>query len=116
MMKKKGMERFVGSVRGLVIMFFLLAGIALQGQAAEVTEEKLSLKTGDGLTLSAMLDKPVGEGPFPAVMINHGSDGQREEWGNLGSKAGGKGVCGPGFELPRLFGVRWEGNLRQEGS
>lgn len=94
MMKKKGMAWLVGSVGGLVMVSLLLTGGTLQVWAAEVTEEKLSLKTSDGLTLSAMLTRPVGEGPFPAVMINHGSDGMREEWRIWTRKLAEKGYVG----------------------
>ena len=93
-MKKKVMIRVAGSVRVLVIMFLLFTVGALQLQAAGITEEKVSLKTGDGLTLSALLVKPVSGGPFPAVMINHGSDGMREEWQIWARKLAEKGYVG----------------------
>lgn len=106
MMKKKGMAWLAGSVGGLVILVLLIGGGcragtgsqdyggALQVRAAEITEEKLSLKTGDGLTLSAMLARPVGGGPFPAVMINHGSGGMSEEWRIWTRKLAEKGYVG----------------------
>ena len=60
----------------------------------EITEEKLSLKTGDGFTLSACLARPASGGPFPAVMINHGSGGPREEWWIWNRKLAEKGYVG----------------------
>ena len=59
-MKKKVTVRDAGSVWSIFIMFLLLAVGTLQLHAAEITEEKVSLITGDGLTLSALLVKPVG--------------------------------------------------------
>lgn len=101
MMKKKGMAWLAGSMLVLLIGGGCRAGTgsqdyggALQVRGAEVTEEKLSLKAGDGLTLSAMLARPVGGGPFPAVMINHGSDGMREEWRIWTRKLAEKGYVG----------------------
>lgn len=61
---------------------------------AEITEERLSFKTGDGLTLSALLVRPAGGGPFPAVMINHGSSGPDEEWRIWTRKLAEKGYVG----------------------
>lgn len=89
-------------------MFLLLAVGTLQLHAAEITEEKVSLITGDGLTLSALLVKPVGGGPFPAVMINHGSDGMREEWRIWTRKLAEKGYVG--------FAMTFRGSPGAEGS
>lgn len=79
-MKRKGVAWIAGSVGTLVLAGLLVASGTPQAPAAGITEEKLSLKTGDGLTLAALLARPAGGGPFPAVLVNHGSDGLREEW------------------------------------
>lgn len=126
MMKKKGAAWVVGSVRALVLVGLLVAvgactaqqnskaGDALQARAAVIAEERLSLKTGDGLTLTALLARPTGGGPFPAVMVNHGSDGLREEWRIWTRKLAEKGYAAlaltfrgfPGSEGTETYGKK----------
>lgn len=126
MMKKKGAAWVVGSVGALVLVALLVAvgactaqqhskaGDALQARTADITEEKLSLKTGDGLTLTALLARPTGGGPFPAVMVNHGSDGLREEWQIWTRKLAEKGYAAlaltfrgfPGSEGTETYGKK----------
>ena len=66
---------------GLLFLLWILAGgLAPWAHAAEIIEEKFAVKTADGLTLPALLARPAKGGPFHAVMVNHGSDGLREEW------------------------------------
>lgn len=43
------------------------------------TENKVSFQNGDGLTLVGYLYKPEGEGPFPAIVWNHGGGKQPDE-------------------------------------
>jgi dipeptidyl aminopeptidase/acylaminoacyl peptidase len=57
----------------------------------KVIEEKLTFETADGLILTALMARPAGEGPFPAVMINHGSSGPTKEWQIWTSKLAEKG-------------------------
>ena len=45
--------------------------------------ESLTIRSGDA-TLHAWLWRPDGRGPFPAVLINHGSGRTREQLGRLG--------------------------------
>jgi dipeptidyl aminopeptidase/acylaminoacyl peptidase len=113
-MKKKGLAWVVGAVWALVMVGFMLAGSASLAPAADITEERLSLKTSDGLTLSALLVRPTGGGPFPAVMINHGGDGLREEWKIWTRNLAEKGYVGlaltfrgsPGSEGTETYGKK----------
>ena len=81
---------------------------------AEIVEEKLSLKTADGLTLTALLARPAGGGPFPAVMINHGSAGPIKEWQIWTRKLAEKGYVSlaltfrgyPGSEGTETYGKK----------
>lgn len=68
------------SAKLLFLLWVLAGGLASWAHAAEIIEEKLAVKTTDGLTLPVFLARPAKGGPFPAVMVNHGSDGLREEW------------------------------------
>ena len=80
----------------------------------EIVEEKLSLKTADGLTLTALLARPAGGGPFPAVMINHGSAGPIKEWQIWTRKLAEKGYVSlaltfrghPGSEGTETYGKK----------
>jgi carboxymethylenebutenolidase len=49
------------------------------------------------VTLHALLWRPQGRGPFPAVLINHGSGRTREELEQLGSYEGQAEILGPVF-------------------
>lgn len=49
------------------------------------------------VTLHALLWRPQGRGPFPAVLLNHGSGRTREELERLGPYEGQTGTLGPVF-------------------
>jgi dipeptidyl aminopeptidase/acylaminoacyl peptidase len=82
------MKRFWPMVVLIIIFTGCATGTSLTGIPAQagapqppaIVEESLQLKTGDGLTLAGLLARPAAGGPFPAVMVNHGGDGLREEW------------------------------------
>jgi len=50
-----------------------LAGAAVAAEPPAPAKEKVAFKSG-GLTLTGLLFKPDGPGPFPAVVWNHGSE------------------------------------------
>lgn len=50
------------------------------------TEEKVTFKSG-GLTLEGFLYKPVGNGPFPALVWNHGREAHPDEGSEFDSIA-----------------------------
>ncbi len=69
-----------GGVISLVVLAAVLSGCSTtttgQGGAAKADEsvpELVTFASGD-LTLRALLWKPQGPGPFPAIMFNHGSE------------------------------------------
>jgi dienelactone hydrolase len=46
---------------------------AIPSNNAKPTKEKITFKSGD-LTLEGFIFKPAGDGPFPAIVWNHGSE------------------------------------------
>ena len=62
--------------RKTAISFFLVFFVAVSFAFAEewVTFKGTS-KTGEALMLKGILEKPQGEGPFPAVVMLHGASG-----------------------------------------
>lgn len=49
------------------------------------------------VTLHALLWHPQGRGPFPAILLNHGSGRTREQLGRLGPYEGQAEILGPVF-------------------
>ena len=47
-------------------------------ESAAYTEEAVSIEA-NGRTIPAVVTLPVGEGPFPAVVLNHGHGGSKDE-------------------------------------
>ena len=60
------------SVLSLILVFFVTASLACAG---EWVTFKGNSETGDELSLKGILNKPQGQGPFPAVVMLHGSSG-----------------------------------------
>ena len=57
---------------------------------------KIAVQSGDA-TLEAWMWRPQGSGPFPAVLVNHGSGRTREELDRLGPYEQMAGTVGPVF-------------------
>jgi carboxymethylenebutenolidase len=55
-----------------LIALAAMAGYAAGGESAGLTGETVEFQSGDK-TLHGLLYKPVGSGPFPALLYNHGS-------------------------------------------
>lgn len=51
----------------------MLVGAALGAQGGRFNKQHVAFKSGE-LTLAGYLFKPVGDGPFPTVLWNHGSE------------------------------------------
>jgi len=49
------------------------------------------------ITLHALLWRPQGRGPFPGILLNHGSGRTREELERLGPYEGQAEILGPVF-------------------
>jgi len=72
----------------------LLATIGM-GQSTDAPE---TVEVHNGpVTLQALLWRPHGRGPFPAILLNHGSGRTREELGRLGPYEGQAETLGPVF-------------------
>jgi hypothetical protein len=69
---------------------FILAALVLTSALATTAEGQLSsgpetvVMHNRSVTLHALLWRPQGRGPFPAILFNHGSGRTREELGRLG--------------------------------
>src|SRR5262245_39129751 len=57
---------------------------------------KISVNSGN-VTLEAWMYRPQGSGPFPAVLVNHGSGRTREQLGRLGPYEHMAEIIGPVF-------------------
>ena len=79
----------------LVPLFLTLALTKAQGQTLG-TPETVVIHSGSA-TLHAMLFRPQGNGPFPAILLNHGSGRSREELERLGPYEQNAEKLGPLF-------------------
>jgi dienelactone hydrolase len=81
---------------------FILAALVLTSALATAAEgqpggpETVVVHNGS-VTLRALLWRPSGRGPFPAVLLNHGSGRSREELERLGPYERQADVLGPVF-------------------
>ena len=82
------------SIFALLVLASALATTA-QGQPSD-QPETVQVHNGP-VTLHAWLWRPPGRGPFPAVLLNHGSGRTREELERLGPYEGQAGTLGPVF-------------------
>ena len=82
------------SIFALLVVTSTLAMIA-EGQPSD-QPETVEVHNGP-VTLHALLWRPPGRGPFPAVLLNHGSGRTREELERLGPYEGQAGTLGPVF-------------------
>jgi len=67
--------------RRVVLLLLIVASTGTF--ARDRQPESLTIQSGDA-TLHAMLWRPDGRGPFPAVLIDHGSGRTREQLARLG--------------------------------
>src|SRR5690242_20636062 len=78
----------------LALALILSSGIA-SGQPAAGPETVVV--HGGAMTLHALLWRPQGRGPFPAILFNHGSGRTREDLDRLGPYEGQAETLGPVF-------------------
>jgi dienelactone hydrolase len=86
------------------------AALALTlASVAEAAPEAVTFP-GDGVTVSAVLYRPAGPGPFPAVVALHGCGGLNDPGGSLNARHAdwGERLAAQGFVvlLPDSFGSR----------
>lgn len=70
--------------------------IRLNGQAPPSRPDTVEVHSGS-VTLRGLLWRPNGHGPFPAILLNHGSGRTREELARLGPFEGQADTLGPVF-------------------
>ena len=75
----------------------LLASAPLFGQTTSSAGGEAVTVTHGAVTLHALLWRPAGRGPFPAVLLNHGSGRTREELERLGPYESQAEILGPVF-------------------
>ena len=81
-------------IQAVLVLTSTLA-TAAQAQVSD-GPETVAIHNGS-LTLRALLWRPPGRGPFPAVLLNHGSGRTREELDRLGPYERQADVLGPVF-------------------
>ncbi len=85
------------SCRAAICAVAIALGLAVAGPNAGAPEpETVVVRSGDA-TLRAQLWRPAGPGPFPAVLLNHGSGRTREELQRLGPYEKQAEAIGPVF-------------------
>jgi dienelactone hydrolase len=77
------------------LLFAAVITVPLRAQAASVPK-KIAVKSGD-VALEAWVWRPQGQGPFPAVLVNHGSGRNREQLERLGPYEHMAEIIGPVF-------------------
>jgi carboxymethylenebutenolidase len=82
---------------------FILAALVLTSALATTAEDQASgrpetvVVDNGSVTLHALLWRPQGRGPFPAILLNHGSGRTREELERLGPYERQADILGPVF-------------------
>jgi dienelactone hydrolase len=98
----------VAALVSIAAAFLFAAGFAPAGAAETVTFP------GNGVTLSAVLYRPTGSGPFPAVVALHGCGGPNDRRGTLGARHvdWAERLVAQGFMVlfPDSFGSRGAGS------
>ncbi|MBM4338010.1 MAG: alpha/beta fold hydrolase [Deltaproteobacteria bacterium] len=64
----------------IAIVFLFSHSNANAAFTSKAGKEELTFVVQDGLTLRALVQKPSGDGPFPAVIFLHGSGGMRDDY------------------------------------
>ena len=64
-------------MRSLNLALFLAVALGVQPEGPRPTRDTVVVKSG-ALTLRALLWRPAGNGPFPAIVYNHGSGPQSD--------------------------------------
>ena len=84
------------NISGLVALLLTsMFAIIAESRASDVPQT-VEVRSGT-LTLRALLWRPPGKGPFPAILLNHGSGRNREELERLGPYEQQANILGPVF-------------------
>ncbi|HET9838754.1 MAG TPA: dienelactone hydrolase family protein [Candidatus Angelobacter sp.] len=79
---------------GTLVLTFTVS-VAAKAQSSNKAET-VTIQSGP-ITLHALLWRPTGRGPFPAVLLNHGSGRSKQELEKLGSYEDQAPILGPVF-------------------
>lgn len=81
----------------ILAVFVLASALAVNAESQNsLAPETVTVHNGS-ITLHALLWRPVGHGPFPAILLNHGSGRTPEELQRLGPYEKQAYVLGPVF-------------------
>lgn len=84
--------------RALFLVTFILACANSTTAEGQVSARPDTVAVHNGrVTLRALLWRPRGRGPFPAILLNHGSGRTREELERLGPYESQANILGPVF-------------------
>jgi len=92
----------------ILTLFALTAAAAVTADAQSIGNAKVVVVRNGSATLHALLWRPQGRGPFPAVLFNHGSGRTPEDLARLGPYEPQAEILGPvfarhGYEFMYLF-------------
>jgi carboxymethylenebutenolidase len=92
----------------ILTLLALTAATAVTADARGLGEAKIVEVRSGSVTLHALLWRPQGRGPFPAVLFNHGSGRTPEDLARLGPYEAQADILGPvfarhGYEFLYLF-------------
>lgn len=92
----------------ILTLLALTAAAPVTADAHGIGEAKIVEVRGGSVTLHALLWRPQGRGPFPAVLFNHGSGRTPEDLARLGPYEAQADIVGPvfarhGYEFLYLF-------------
>ena len=79
----------------MLLLFALILRVTAAGQPAAGAQTLVV--HSESMTLHALLWRPQGRGPFPAILFNHGSGRTREDLDRLGPYEGQAETLGPVF-------------------
>jgi hypothetical protein len=80
-----------------IAVLVLAAGFATTADGPSAGGPETVVVHNGPITLHALLWRPLGRGPFPAILLNHGSGRTREELERLGPYEGQAETLGPVF-------------------
>jgi len=75
----------------------LISALAMKAEAAASGKPETVIVRNGSLILRALLWRPQGRGPFPAILLNHGTGRTGEELARLGPYEGQADILGPVF-------------------
>src|SRR5262252_7425486 len=81
----------------LLLLAVLIQTVAIQAESGAVAGPRAVVVRSGEVQLRGLLWRPRGRGPFPAILVNHGSGRTREQLERLGPYEGQSETLGPVF-------------------